>query len=97
MCIMARPKKVISDVTKEHKVSLVFSIGPDKYTARGNSVLEALQQIKPKGFMGICSVEAEVGGKHSKLPLKLVPVNLRRIFEKPIELALLAKRVEVLL
>lgn len=96
---MAKPKTVKSDVkTKvESPYVISFSVGGDTYTAEGATILEALQKIKPKKYLGICKVEAMRDGKKSRVPLKLVPITMRRIFEKPLELELLAKRLTVLL
>ena len=75
MCAMAKPKTVKSDVkTKvESPYVISFSVGGDTYTAEGATILEALQKIKPKKYLGICKVEAMRDGKKSRVPLKLVP------------------------
>lgn len=90
---MARPQKA----TSTPSVSVKFSIGSDVYTGKGKTLLDALKQIKPRKYMGICKVEATIGNKVSRLPLRLVPTRMKRLFEKPIELELLAKRLQTLL
>jgi hypothetical protein len=96
MCLMAKAKKSVG-VSDTDTYDVTFHIGPDKYEASGDSVLSALQKIQPKKFMGICKVEVTHKGKHSRLPISLVPTQLVRVFAKPIELALLAKRLNTLL
>ncbi len=92
---MARPKK--TPVKEEGKYQVKFSIGPDVYNVRGDSILDALKKIKPTRYKGIAKIEATTGGKVSSLPLKLFPTKLMRLFAKPIELELFAKRLQTLL
>lgn len=95
---MPRPKKVVAPKAKSAEDYVIeFAIGSDVYTGEGSTMLEALNQIKPKRYMGLCKVTATVGGRVSKLPIKLVPTNMRRLFEKPIEMAMFAKRLQTLL
>lgn len=94
---MARPKSVKTVTPIESPYTVSFSVGGDTYTAEGATILEALQKIKPKKYIGICKVEAVRDGKKSRVPLKLVPITMKRIFEKPLELAILAKKLTVLL
>lgn len=97
---MARPKKVKSFLVKkvhDDETTVKFTIGADTYEKSGKSILEALQKIKPKSFMGIAKVETTVNGKSSKIPLRLVPTKMMRLFAKPIEMELFAKRLQTLL
>lgn len=91
---MARTKK---KVDSEKAVTVKFTIANETYTGSGNTILEALQEIKPKRYMGLCKVEATVGERTSKIPLTLVPTKMKRMFEKPVELALFAKKLQTLL
>lgn len=96
---MQKPTKVTKSAKKETlgAFSVKFSIGPDVYTATGDSLLDALQKIKPKKYSGLTKVEATVNGKTSRIPITLTPLRMRRFFEKPVELAIFAKRLNTLL
>lgn len=91
---MAKTKK---KVESEKAVTVKFSIANETYTGTGDTILEALQEIKPRRYMGLCKVEATVNGRVSKIPITLVPTRMKRMFEKPVELALFAKRLQTLL
>ena len=77
---------------------LTFRIGSGVYKAAGASVLEALSSLKPKQFgKGFATLEVLHNGKTSKLPIKIFPTKLERIFSKQWELQLFAKRVATLI
>lgn len=92
---MKQPKKKTKVVSQN--CSVVFSIGSDVYTGVGETVLEALKTIKPKNYLGEVRVSATISGKTASVPFRAVPLQLRRVFEKPIEMELFAKRLQVLL
>lgn len=96
---MKKPSKVTKPVKNEAvgAFSVKFSIGSDVYTANGDTLLEALQKIKPAKYSGLTKVEATVNGKTSRIPITLTPLRMRRFFEKPVELAIFAKRLNTLL
>ena len=77
--------------------SIELNIGSDTYKGKGETLLEALQSIHPKRYVGFGTVRAVIDGRASKAPLRLVPVKLQRIFEKPIEMELFAKRLATIL
>ena len=82
---------------EDTKYSVTFNIGADSYKGKGETFYEALCQVKPKSFKGLCHVVAEHKGKVTKLPIKVYPTKLERLFSKPIELELFAKRLATLL
>lgn len=83
--------------TKDPKYKVVFQIGKDTYKGSGATLVAALKKIKPKNFIGFGTIRVTVDGKESKLPVRLVPVKLERLFSKDIELRLFAKRIETLI
>lgn len=93
---MAKTTKAKTEKPKG-KCVVKFSIAGEVYTGHGATILEALKEIKPRRYMGLCKVEATVGDKTSKIPITLVPTKMKRLFEKPLEMELFAKRLEVLL
>ncbi len=88
------PKK-----TKEVPVHISLAIGSDVHEGSGENILDALVQIKrPTDYgKGLGQITVIVNGHVSKLPIKLVPIKMQRIFEKPVEMELFAKRVQTLI
>ena len=79
------------------KVSLSFQIGKDTYKAEGKDVLACLKKIKPKSYMGMGKLQVIDGKKSSALPIAIVPLKMERIFTKPLEMEMFAKRIQTLL
>lgn len=79
------------------KFSLTFSIADKNYSAKGESIYDALKKITPEKFMGMGKILVETGGRKSHLPIKLVPNKLKRIFTNDWEMRIFAKRIQTLL
>lgn len=92
---VAQSKKKDQDIQEECYVKV--QIAGKTYEATGTTLLEALEKIHPTSYLGLGKIEAHKGGKRMKFPLTLVPLRMRRFFERPIERALFAKRLEILL
>lgn len=93
MCAMAKAK---TTPKKKKLVSMRFCIGDNEYKSDGETVLEALQNIKPKNYLGYGSVYLTLADKESAIPLRINKYKLERIFSNATDLALFAKRLETL-
>ncbi len=78
----------------KYKVTLVD--GADKHSANGKSVYDAFSKIEPFTSKKMVNMEVELDGKLSKIPLKLIPLKLKRIFNNKWEMEILSKRIETL-
>jgi hypothetical protein len=83
--------------TKTPVYKIELNIGKNTYKTSGKTLLEALQKVKPKDYIGWGNILVTHGGKESKIPLKLVPAKLKVLFEKDIEMQLFAKRLSTLI
>jgi len=83
--------------TQKANFTIKLDIGKNTYKTSGKTLLEALQKVKPKDYIGWGYIEVTTKDKSSKIPIKLVPAKLQRIFEKPIEMELYAKRLTALI
>ncbi len=91
---MAAKKKVkVADAA----YSVTFTIGVDTHTGEGASILEALQAVKPTNYRGLAKIMVTENGVAHDIPIKLTPIFLQRLFARPIDLELFAKRLSVLL
>jgi hypothetical protein len=77
--------------TENYSVSL--SLGDKRYESEGETLFEALSGIRPIASKGVGSILVTYKGKTSKVPLKLNPISLTRLFVKPIDRELFAKRL----
>lgn len=76
---------------------MVFHIGDKTYKSEGDTVTEALRNIKPKERpMGFGLVELTIEGTRSDIPLRINKYKLERIFGNNTELEIFAKRLETL-
>ncbi len=78
----------------DYKLTLVD--GADRHSGEGESVYEAFSLIKPFTSKKMVNLEVEYKGKLSKIPLKLVPTKIKRIFDNDWERRILSKRIETL-
>ena len=67
------------------------------YQTNGKTIYDALSKIKPVSAKGWGTVEIIYDGRKSKIPLRINPTNLKRMFEKDVDRALFAKRLLTLL
>jgi len=87
------PKKV-----KDGLYCVTISVGNDTLTASGDTLLQALQSLLPRDLKkGIGKIMVTCGDKGIKMPLHLTKNKLERLFYKPIELELFAKRLQIML
>ena len=91
---MGRPRKI---KVENAPVSISFSIGANTYLSEGETIFAALSKIKPVNYIGFGKLIVTTDGKTSHVPIKLVPTKLKRLFEKPVEMAMFAKRIKTLL
>jgi len=88
------PKKLSSDKT-DYSVSLLLD--GKEYKASALTIFEALGKLKPVSKKGVGIVLVTYKGKLSKIPIKINPTNLSRLFAKPVDRAMFAKRLSILL
>ena len=83
---------------KKDEYVLTMTLGVEKFTTKGASILACLKKIKPfKTAKSVGKFELDYKGKHSAIPVTLNRVQVVRIFTKPVELELFAKRLSILL
>lgn len=78
----------------KYKVTLVD--GADRHSGTGGSVYEAFSKISPFTSKKMVNMEVVLDKKLSKIPLKLIPLKLKRIFNNEWEMRILSKRIETL-
>ena len=76
---------------------ITLILGADTYSATGETIFEALSKLKPKVIKTFATFKIEYGGNISEIPIKLFPVNLKRVLVKTVDRELLAKRLQTLL
>lgn len=79
---------------KQYVVSLVD--GVDNHVGTGDSIYEALSSVKPFSSKKMVNIVVEFGDLKSKIPLKLNPLKIRRMFMNEMDRRLQAKRLETL-
>ena len=87
---MAKNKKISDDF------EVVLKIGNDVYTSSGETILHALKEMDPRFSKGIGSMEITYKGTMTRIPIKLTPTKLERIFGRPVDLEIFAKRLNTL-
>ncbi len=88
--------KKTKQVSQPYELSL--TLGDKIYKSKGSSIIEALDNIKPmKNIKAIGEIAITYQGKLSKIPIKLLPDKLDMILAKPIDRAVFAKRISVLM
>jgi hypothetical protein len=79
---------------KAEGYSVILTIGAEVFSAAGATLLDALNEIKPRGVVkAIGKLEVTNGARALKMPLHLNKTKIERLFYKPLELALFAKRI----
>ncbi len=77
--------------------TITLTMGKDIYSAVAPTIFEALSKIAPTSFISMATLSVEHNGKEKEIPLRLIPIRLKRIFSKEWELRLFAKRIGTLL
>jgi len=80
--------------TKKYTVTLVD--GADKHVGKGKDIYEALSKVKPFNSKKLVTVTIEYDGKVSKIPLRLNPLKVRRLFLNETDRQVQAKRLQTL-
>lgn len=89
---MAKTKKEVQNF------QITFTIGNDVYNSSGKDFIEAMSKIKPTNFgKGLGSIYVKTPTSETKIPIKLTSTKMQRIFAKPVDLALFAKKINTLL
>lgn len=90
---MARSKKVKTD--KIFKIRIVN--GDKEFVGFGDTVFEAITDTKFKGgTKAVTSFFITKDNKERLVPVKLGPLKMSHIINKPLELAVFAKRITML-
>ena len=93
---MTKTKKAPSKKVDLYKLTL--SLGAETYTESGKTILECLKKMKPKtNPKAVGKFVCEYKGKESAIPITINRTKMERLFSKPIELEMFAKRLSVLL
>lgn len=83
---------------KKVQFKVLLTVGQDVYTVKGPSLLAALSKVQLKNNpRGYATIQIETGERDYKIPIKINPLRLKRIFLKEWELVLFAKRLTTLL
>lgn len=83
---------------KEEEYDIQVNVAGKVYRTFGKTILEGLAKLKPDYFgKGYATFEVGYKGRKSKVPIKVFPIKLQRIFTKPDELSMFAKRLQILL
>lgn len=78
--------------------TLTFKLGDTTQTKKGDTIVSCLRKMKdPKLAKSAGVFLVEYRGQKSKTTVKLNPTQLQRVFAKPLEMDLFAKRLEILL
>lgn len=93
---MSKEKKIEKNSSIQNFFKVTLDIGGIIYTETGNTILEAITKMHPQVSKQYGSISIEHDGKLSKLPIKMNPTRLQRIFSKQNELSMFAKRLSTL-
>mgnify|MGYP001602083056 CR=1 FL=1 len=75
-----------------------FTLGNNVYDVSGETIYKALSQIKlEEQTKGIGTFVVEHKGKTSRVPIKIFPAKLNRIFNRQDDLQLFSKRLTFLI
>jgi len=82
---------------KTPQCEVFMKIGDKTYKGKGKTLLSALKALKePKDIKALANFETVVDGKLAKIPLRLNPTKVKRLFANGWEMELLAKRLDAL-
>lgn len=97
-----KTKLLVTQDVKPHTPSstdftLSLSVNGKDITKSGNTILDCLNQITPNWGKGIGYIWITYNNKTSKIPIRLTPVKLERLFGREVDRALFAKRLITLM
>jgi len=75
---------------------VTFIDGADKHKGKGVTLYDALRKIEPFTSKRLVNIRVTFNGKVSLVPVRLVPLKLKRLFVNDIEMEIFAKRLDVL-
>ena len=76
---------------------ITLSLAGSIYFVEGDTLLDALKKITPTSFgKGYAEIMVRYKNKETKVPIKIFPTKLKRIFNNKWEMELFAKRLNTL-
>ena len=83
------------DLFKKNYV-LELHDGASVHKGKGVTIYDAFKKIKPFSSKKLVGVRVIYDGKVSNIPIRLVPLKVKRLFGNDIEAQIFAKRLETL-
>ncbi len=78
------------------KVEVILKSGKDEFSGEGGTILEALQKIEIKDIKSVGTFTVIIDKERSEISIRISPMKLKLMFDRPFELEIFAKKLEIL-